>query len=663
MEYQHLDISGIKEQSRQSLEKLLAEVSAPPLKIRISDYVDGRLTLPDGPYVGEAIDLSRTPYLREILDRLSLDDPCNIITFRKSAQVGYTTLLLGVIAGIAELAPQNTLLVLPTIELARDFNREKLQACIDGTPDLKRQVKSSVSRSGEGSTTLTKRFQKSGFLVLSGANSSNSLSSKTIKFALCDETDRWPEDLDNQGSPMKMVQARQMAFRKRGDYKLFQGSTPTVKGNSQIDDAFDQGDQREYQVPCPVCGVYQPLEWERLTWQKVKPHNALYECAHCGELFGEHQKPQMLAAGEWVPMAPGPGKQPSYQINALYSPFVPWDDVVHEYLAAQNKPLEEKAFHNLWLGRAYEVASEAPAWESLRDRAKLQSRYLQGSCPTEALVLTAGVDINGTWAEMLVVGWGVGETAYVIDRFQIPGRPEDHALWATLTEKLYREYITPNGQTRRIERLAIDTGHGAEWVRKWARGKPQVIPVKGASTSLGKIVEAEAERAERAKKSKKPVSQTVLLVGTDVAKEVIYGKLNYEGPDERGQFPPGYIHFPGDLEDEFFDQLTAEVFIETESRKTGQRRRQWKKRQPTLRNEVLDCFVYALAAAYHRGLGMLTAQKWADLSAELSVEVPTGQMDLLQTLHVPAAQATPIKGETREERAARFVRERAKIKE
>ena len=38
-------------------------------------------------------------------------------------------------------------------------------------------------------------------------------------------------------------------------------STPTTKGASRIEAAWEESDQRFYEVPCPICGGYQTLKW------------------------------------------------------------------------------------------------------------------------------------------------------------------------------------------------------------------------------------------------------------------------------------------------------------------------------------------------------------------------------------------------------------------
>ena len=86
-------------------------------------------------------------------------------------------------------------------------------------------------------------------------------------------------------------------------------STPTIAGRSAIEAAHDRGDQRKYFVPCPICGEFQILTFDRLTWTKIglPAAAAVYECAECGGYIRNHQKTAMLAAGEWRATKPGRG--------------------------------------------------------------------------------------------------------------------------------------------------------------------------------------------------------------------------------------------------------------------------------------------------------------------------------------------------------------------
>jgi phage terminase large subunit GpA-like protein len=76
------------------------------------------------------------------------------------------------------------------------------------------------------------------------------------------------------------------------------------------------------------------------------------------------------------------------------------------------------------------------------------------------------------------------------------------------------------------------------------------------------------------------------IVGTDTAKGLLFSRLGLS------EFGPGYIHFPRDVDDEWFKQLTAEKLMTKHVK--GIPTRVWK--QIRARNEALDCAVYAFAA-------------------------------------------------------------------
>jgi phage terminase large subunit GpA-like protein len=77
------------------------------------------------------------------------------------------------------------------------------------------------------------------------------------------------------------------------------------------------------------------------------------------------------------------------------------------------------------------------------------------------------------------------------------------------------------------------------------------------------------------------------LVGTDTAKSLLF---NYLASDEEAVPNDRFIRFPAGLADDYFEQLTAEVY--------DAGKRQYRK-LPGRRNEVIDLFVYGFAAAYH----------------------------------------------------------------
>lgn len=611
---------------------------APDPIIPPSAWAADNLVLADGPYAGQSWDLDTTPFWREPLDLLGPESPVNEVIVRKSAQVGYTQMLMAWLGTVADVAAAATLLVLPTIDTARNFNREKLTPTIEASPRLRSRIEDQRSRAIDGSTTLHKRFP-GGFLAITGANSGAGLRGKTVKFTARDEIDEWPADLDGQGDPMEMVDARYMAFRDLGTWRNLEGSTPTIDGISRIDRRYLAGDQRVYEVPCPHCGAYHPFTWEQLSWNREPPHRTRHACPDCGALVEHHQKRSMLAGGRWRAQAAGPGKPASFHIDTISSPFVPWDDVVAKYLACGDDAERLKGFHNLWLGRVYQVAGEAPEAERLYER---RSDYATWTLPPGVLLLTAGVDVHKDRIELEVVGWGVGKTSWSIGYEIIEGDTNALSTWAALSEFAARSWADSEGRRRQLAMVAVDAGYRSDKVHAWAKQSGNRMAVYGVPKNpLAPPVgtPSEQEVVNRGSRRKRRTRGVLWPVGQWRLKAEFYGLLDQPGPSETG-YPPGWCFFPADYDLEHFRRLTSETLV-TVQRRGGAITREWQRR-PNVRNEQLDCRVYAMAAAYRLGVGQLTADQWAILAERMGVPAEPSQLaEMRAAVADPTAPAAP----------------------
>jgi phage terminase large subunit GpA-like protein len=83
---------------------------------------------------------------------------------------------------------------------------------------------------------------------------------------------------------------------------------------------------------------------------------------------------------------------------------------------------------------------------------------------------------------------------------------------------------------------------------------------------------------------------------------------------EGASFPPGTIHLPDWLDDEWLKQFVAEQLV-TVKTKRGFTRLEWQKLRE--RNEALDTRVYARAAAWIVGLDRWSEERWAEAEADL----------------------------------------------
>lgn len=590
----------------------------PDPDLLVSDWAAEHVRLPTdvsarpGPW-----DNALLPFGREIMDVLSPSNPTRHVVFMKSAQVGGTALATNWLLFIACMAAGPAMVIQPSIDLARAFSAEKLGPTIDATPVAKRRVTEQKSRDG-GSATRFKRFP-GGFLVLTGANSAAGLRQRSIRYMLKDDLDGWPDEVDGEGDPSALANKRTESY---WNAKVFEVSTPTIKGFSKIEKAFLASDQRFFHVPCPHagCGHMQRLVWDRVRWTPGQPETAVYSCPECGADIPHAHKPGMLAKGAWVATEPGPGKAAGFHVSALYSPFVSWADLARKYEASEGDPKARKAFTNTDLGEAYEEAGEAPPWEQLRDR---PHGYQRNSVPLPVCFLTAGADVQGDRIEVEIVGWAPGEVSYSIDYRVLWGdtADADSEAWRQLSALYDEQWYDERGAALQLDRIAIDEGYRTPLVQKWVRGKMRAIAIKGddgwKKPILGRRTLVQVKTNGRAIKG----GHSFFPIGTWPGKRDIYDRLGLAMPTDGVSFPKRFCHFPAGYPDEFWKGLTAEVLVGDAD---GGGALRWKK---TGRNEPLDCRLYALAAAYHAGMDKLSDAAWTALAADRAVAAPPAQAD------------------------------------
>jgi phage terminase large subunit GpA-like protein len=425
-------------------------------------------------------------------------------------------------------------------------------------------------------------------LMITGSNSAAGLRSMPIKFLFADEVDAYPSDVDGEGDPLSLAERRTITFPRR---KIFICSTPTIAGQSRIEREFNLTDQRRYFVPCPHCGGTQHLRWAQMVWTDNDPTTARYRCEHCDTLIPEHHKTAMLESGRWLPTAHGStALTVGYHLNSLYSPlgWKSWADIVAEFLRCKNDPPSLKTWVNTILGETFEDDyAAALGAEGLAERAEF---YDPDIVPDGAVIVTVGVDVQDNRLAIVMVAWGIGEEAWVLQHCEIYGDPSAAQLWRQLDDVVLSPLTWRNGHKRVPDVIAIDSGgHYTHEAYQYARErkKHNVVAIKGASQRdkppIGKGARVDVNiRGQLIKRG-----GMVYSVGTNAIKSTIYGRLAHNSPGA------GYIHTHSKLTPEFYQQLTSEKKRIRYVR--GHPVYEWTK-QSSARNEVLDCMVYAYAA-------------------------------------------------------------------
>jgi len=579
----------------------------PPPILTLSQWADEHRVLPqEGAKEYGKWRTSRTPYLRQIMDDLSVHSPYTEVSFLKSTQVGGTEVCINLLSYVIEHAPGPLMYVLPTLDIARKFSSQRLQPAFDLMASVRRKLGAQRRRDG-GNSTLTKKFM-AGFMVLSGANSANSLASMPVRYLILDESGKYPLDLDDQGTAQEQAERRTSSYTRRK--KIARVSSPTIEDACPISADYERGHQACYHVPCPYCQQLQELVPEQLT------DDGQFLCIHCGELIDESHKAWMLrerghsedGLAEWI--AKHPERQArSYRLWAAYAApglGYTWVEIAQMRRDVKDHPEKEVAFVNTILGRAYQGASEQAVAKEIAERAGGWKRRM---LPPGCLILTGFVDVQANRFSCGVWGWGSGDRCWAIDWVELPGDPTRKQDWQQVEDYFAQPIINSFGVPVTVRLIGVDSGNWKNDVYNFVRPRQGkgFVATKGMSKQDAPVISrpAKDDGNTRGQADRKGIRRYNL--GVHAIKTTLMRRLIKDGElaVEQRRF-----NFPADHDEVFYEQLTAERLDLTINRWICPKSK---------RNEVLDILVgaYAMACSPTVRLHVMRDADWMALEARV----------------------------------------------
>lgn len=569
-------------------------------------------------------DESVMPWVAEPMDAAIDPDVSHLVLMWASGTGKTDGVVSNVIGWGIKESPRNIMALYPTEAAIGKWSRDVLDRTINSTPALKEVVAERKGR--EAGNTLSYKAYPGGSIYSTFAGSASNLRGPRVGLAYAGEVDAMPVDVGGsvakpgEGDPLALLFKRCEGFADA--IKIVEG-TPTVKHRSRIEAWYNRTDKRKWFVPCRSCGKRFVILFRHIRWPRGKHHLAEVECEHCSAMHTDAQRIRMAKAGVWKPTAPFSGIR-GYWLNAFVTTLPPekgyktklhqwareWDDAKH----SENPRERIRTFINTVMAETdndTETMEPKTAWEPIyarREKYALE-KQIKPELPEGVRVITAGWDVQGDRVEGVILGWGRDEQCWALEHIVIHGKPEEPSTWDKVEEALHSRYFHPAGVEFEITVAMIDRGRWTDTVDLFA-SRPtlagKIYTVKGAS-EMGLPVVGRIRKTGR--------GGTYFRLGTDAAKEVIFGRLALPLQPDRPA-PPGYIHFPESFDAEFFQQLTAEraknifergkqfrkyVTVDAEGRETKSK----------VRNEALDIFVYGLAAFRLRRWG------WDELDASV----------------------------------------------
>jgi phage terminase large subunit GpA-like protein len=529
----------------------------------------------------------RTPYLREPMQCLSPSSPWRRVVLMFGSQLGKTEVVLNWLGAIIHLWPAPTLLVQPTLDMAKRLNRQRLEPLLRETPVLSELIAPARARDS-GNTMFLKEF-RGGLFVLTGANSGSGLQSMPAAYLLADEVSSYPFEADDKGDPLENAEARTSTFPMG---KVLITSTPGTRGMCRITHEFEtRSDRRQLAMRMPCCGALEVLRWrEHMKWDK--PDGEVFaQCPACGERVAEHNKTAMLAGAQWQATAKGDGITAGFHLPGWYAPagWTSWAQIRDEFLRAKTDPLLLKGWVNKRAAEAWEdEAVAAINADGLMARAQAET-YSSGTVPAGVVLLLMAVDVQDTWLETTVWGFGRGEEMWRIWHQKVEGSPAYEEVWEQIDSIRTTEWPREGGGTLTVRHCAVDTGgHFTQEAYEFCRQRTRegVVAIKGSSTraapALGKGSKVDVNAKGRVIKK----GLTLYMVGGDTLKRSVYARLKREGTG------PGSIHFGNDVDEEYLQGLTCERLVPKMVK--GFQVLSWEKPSGA-RNEPLDLTVYCMA--------------------------------------------------------------------
>ena len=553
---------------------------------------------------------------------LSASSPIREIILAKSAQVGATAMVENLIAYIIQCVPGPILYCTANEKLLKKWVNKRLSALLVSCGLDGKLVPQHIMKGQRrtGNTMFSKEFP-GGSLDMTTAGSAAGMRMDSIRNLILDEVDGYAWNVDKEGDPVSIAEARTKAWKKRK--KILYISTPTTAENSHIWPLYESGDRRKYFVPCPSCGKYQPLEFGYnedqeegedpglgLKWETIDglldERSIYYECAECSEPIPEAKKYEMVQRGKWEPTArSGSPYRRSYHISAVYSLMEDWATIIQTHINSEDQPLKRRAFVNTDLGLPYRELGSKPNPRKVQEQA---GDYKAGTIPDHMpgpLFLTMAVDVQvgrkrstqfGPRLELEVCAHGRGYRSWSIlyKVFRGPitdpfgGAWEDLNKWAEAGGLIFRR---SDGLAFSPRIIGIDSADGKtqsivfQFCQRWTN----TFPIKGfrslkkTTGNADEIHDVEMYSDSDRFREHKKAGTITYQVSTNWYKKQVYRNLKI---NRRASYPQkaNFMDHPRDYPDDYYKMLTAE-----EQREDGTF---WK--PSSRRNETLDLKVYNL---------------------------------------------------------------------
>ena len=577
------------------LSKSLLNSLRPPKVRNAAEWAEAFAYLPEGD--ANAGKYKNRPYQRELLRAMSLGsrlyangEPIREIVLLKSAQVGYSLSLLNSLFYHVHYRPTTIGLYFPNSDSVKAYASNQVARYIAAQPCLEGIVTAEATSDGKSATN--KKIFPGGVLRMLSASKGMDVATHTLQLVYGDEIDSWGV-VKGEGDPMVLIANRTKEF---SNSLMVWGSTPRGSfDESRVWGLYKDSDMRRFYLPCPRCGKFQYLAWRQFVIGESDYNDSGFRCVDesCNHLMKDQDKYDMLEQGVWKATNTNgvPGRA-GYNIWAAYSdsPTVSWPRLARMREQCEGDREKTVSFYNTTLGLPVSSGDpNAVKADSILEHVA-DSPYLSVTgvtdVPNDVSLITCGVDIQSSSTtgrlEYGLYGWS-RHHCYFLAHAAIPGDFRENSVWDALDAITGATYTTQDGKKKlKVSVTFVDSGDGltTHTVYYICQKRENYFPIKGNSHISNPLFKYSQTQNS---------NQFVYHLQTVIAKDKIQSMLR----DFVGGKPDSEIVLPADL-----DPFVAYGYC-SEIRKVNQGnppRAIYVHHNKAVKNEPLDCFVYALCA-------------------------------------------------------------------
>jgi hypothetical protein len=256
-------------------------------------------------------------------------DESKIIVGEKSAQCGFSELLVGDSLYLSSELGLTVAYYFPKQTQANDFSQHRINGAINSSPAIKSKCK-------DLNNVKLKQIGK-GYIYVRGTESRDNIVSVPCDCIMRDEEDMM--NYNNKIFPYKEMVPMTEARLGASKYKLQRLISNPRFPNQGIDKLYNESDRKQWFIKCEHCNERQILKFpDSIDFKKAE-----CICLKCGQSIDRN------ANGEWV--AEFPDREVSgYHISQLFNRNIPIAEIIKA--SEKDTESEKQIFYNFRLGLA-----------------------------------------------------------------------------------------------------------------------------------------------------------------------------------------------------------------------------------------------------------------------------------------------------------------------